>query len=441
MRRRLSTIEQLIDGNITCVVAIEGAVTPERLRTALAWLQRKHPALRMLIGGAGNRRYYELDAAGAIPLRVVGRGPWASPVDGRRMQEIDAEVTTAFGNGLPPLRVVWLAPADGEPGGESELLVTAPHRVCDGMSMLTIIRELLQALHSDPAPEPYPAITTADIIGSADRRGRWKRRLAAMLVNLLIALVPPSRRALRNRELHLEWAAGRALSSSLVQRCRSEGVSIHAALLLVLREALQSALGEDGPDWIECPVDARRGRLSALRRDALFFGGGSFRVDARTAPGGDFWADARAMSAEIRAKVEQDVADIPARYQLCEMIRPPSPGRIRSIVRLGDALSRNGNWNRFSFSNLGNIVLSEATDPVRVRRFTLHVHSFATRVLGFMAFSLHGRLHFVYTGDQRCLAPERADALGRALVAALQRHVGEQERSATGTADPVSPRG
>lgn len=439
MRRPLSTIEQLIDGNITCVVGVEGRVTLERLRFALAWLQRRHPALRMLIGGAGNRRYYELDAAGAIPLRVVERGPRASPVDGRRLREIDTEVSTAFGNGQPPLRVVWLMPADGEPGGDSELLVTAPHRVCDGMSILTVIRELLRALHSDDAPVPYPAITTADIIGTPERHGRWKRRLAATLVNLLIALVPPSRRALRNRELHLEWAAGRALSSALVRRCKAEGVSIHAVLLLVLREALQSVLGQDGPDSIECPVDARRGRLPALGRDMLFFGGGSFRVDATSSPGTDFWADARAMSAEIRARVEQDVAEIPARYQLCEMVRPPSPSRVRSIVRLGDALSRNGNWNRFSFSNLGNIVLNEETAPVRVRRFSLHVHSFATRVLGFIAFSLHGRLHFIYTGDERCLDPERADALGRALIATLQRRVGGHAHSATGAADPVSP--
>jgi hypothetical protein len=162
-----------------------------------------------------------------------------------------------------------------------------------------------------------------------------------------------------------------------------------------------------------------------LKSDMLFFGGGSFKVDARQQSGNDFWARAREMSREIRLKVEQDVADIPARYQLCEMLDPPSSGKIRSIVRLGDALSRNANWNRFSFSNLGNLVLDDEAAPVRVKRFSLHVHSFATRILGLIAFALHGQLHFIYTGDEKCLDPSRADALGREFMILLEKHVGQ----------------
>ncbi|MCF7221623.1 condensation domain-containing protein [Marilutibacter chinensis] len=457
MRRELSTIEHLIDGNITYVVGLEGPLTPERLRPALARVQRKHPALRMLTGETGRRRFYEMDAAPEIPLRVVdmdaskagAHSAGGTAMDELRRREIQAEVTTPFADDQPQLRVAWLRPADGAGATESELLVTAQHRICDGMSLLTIVRELLQALHSDAELVPYAPITTRDIIGELDAGGRrgnglWKRRLAAGAVNALLALVPPSGRPLEHHEIHLEWSASQMLSSALRQRCRIESVSVHAALLLVLRETLQSVLGRDGPDWIECPVDARRGRLSVLRSDMLFFGGGSFRVDARQPPATDFWAQAREMSREIRQKVDQDVAGIPARYQFCEMLTPPSAGRIRSIVRLGDALSRNANWDRFSFSNLGNIVLddvvpedggpdgivpddtSAGTRPrIRVTRFGLHVHSFATRILGLIAFSLHGQLHFIYTGDEKCLDRRRAEALGHAFMTLLERHVGQ----------------
>jgi hypothetical protein len=273
MRRKLSTIEHLIDGNITYVVGLEGHLTPERLRSALTRVQRKHPALRMLISEIDGKLYYEMDAAKDIPLRVVECGPDEHAVEEHAIEEhagdedtIDrealAEVTTAFAHDQPQLRVVWLRRAVGQ----SELLITAQHRICDGMSMLTIVRELLRALHSDDELIPYAPITTHDIIGELDNkspgdrsvhdRKLWKRKLAAGLVNTLLALVPPSRRPLQNKEIRLEWSASQALSSALRQRCKGEDVSIHAALLMVLSEALSNSLGKDMPDWIECPVDA-----------------------------------------------------------------------------------------------------------------------------------------------------------------------------------------
>ena len=49
MRRKLSAIEHMIDGNIVYFVRLEGSIDPERLRLALGRVQRKHPALRTLL--------------------------------------------------------------------------------------------------------------------------------------------------------------------------------------------------------------------------------------------------------------------------------------------------------------------------------------------------------------------------------------------------------
>jgi hypothetical protein len=49
MRRKLSHIEHIVEGNIVYLVRLEGSFSLDQLRLALARVQRKHPALRALI--------------------------------------------------------------------------------------------------------------------------------------------------------------------------------------------------------------------------------------------------------------------------------------------------------------------------------------------------------------------------------------------------------
>src|SRR5882762_8703748 len=155
MRRKLSAVEHMIDGNIVYLVSLEGTFNPDQLRSALARVQRKHPALRTLIHQEPDGLYYEADSAPEIPLRIV---PRLTEDDYRR--ECHTELTTDFAYDQPQLRAVWL------PSGlESDLLLTTSHRICDGMSILIIVREVLRSLHTDEELIPYEPITARTIIG------------------------------------------------------------------------------------------------------------------------------------------------------------------------------------------------------------------------------------------------------------------------------------
>ena len=88
MKRKLSTIEHILEGNIVCVVKLEGSFSLDQLRSALAWVQRKHP------------------------LRIVRR---VNEDDCRR--ECQTELTTDFVYDQPQLRAVWL-----QSGIENDLL-------------------------------------------------------------------------------------------------------------------------------------------------------------------------------------------------------------------------------------------------------------------------------------------------------------------------------
>jgi hypothetical protein len=152
----------------------------DQLRPALSRVQRKHPALRTLIREEAEGRYYEADSAPEIPLRV---GPHVTEDDYRR--ECRTELTTDFAFDQPPLRTVLL-----QSEVESDLVLTISYRICDGISLFTIVREVLRSLHTDEEVVPYGPITVQDTNGAYQPRQPWKRKRAVGFVNGLLRLVP-----------------------------------------------------------------------------------------------------------------------------------------------------------------------------------------------------------------------------------------------------------
>ena len=152
MRWKLSHIERLVDVNITVFARLEGSFDVKQVRSALSRVQGKHPVLRALVRDGLDGPYYESDCASEIPLRILAR-------DGEDdyRQECQSELTTAFAPDQPQLRVVWLRSER-----ESDLLLTTTHRICDGMSVFTIVQEVLCALYCYEPLEPYEPITVRD---------------------------------------------------------------------------------------------------------------------------------------------------------------------------------------------------------------------------------------------------------------------------------------
>lgn len=410
MKRRLSSIEHMIDGNIVYFVRLAGTFSPETLRSALARLQHKHPALRMLIREEPNGLCYEFDCAPEIPLRILAR---SGESDYRR--ESEAELKIRFSHDQPQLRMVWM-----QCDWEQDLLFVASHRICDGMSMLTIVREVLRFLHSDEIPDSYAPISPDDIVGDYRPSHPVMRRIGAQLCNGILGLIPESRKDSGNHEYCLEWYASEEMSDALRRRCRSEGASVHAALTVALNRALLGVLGKRKiPAWIESPMDGRRGRLAILRSDMLFFGGGSLTLRTSQASQSDFWEEARAVNQKLRARIDEELQNIPGRYQFFGMLRPLSDAKIRTLVRMAEVLKVNGSWNRFALSNLGNVVVTDPDAPFRILDLRLYVHSFNIRLLGLVSYLLNGRMHFYYVGDEKCMSRPQADALQREMMALL----------------------
>lgn len=421
MKRKLSRIEHILDGNFVYLVRLEGSIGLDQLRSAIDRVQRKHPALRALIREEPDGLYYEADTAPEIPLRIVPR-----KVDDDCRRECQTELTTEFRYDEPQLRIVWV-PGDFE----ADLLFATSHRICDGVSLLIIVREVLRCLHCQEELVPYEAITTQDIIGDYQPPREWKHKLTVALINGLLQLVPNSRRAPENKDHHLEWSAGRPLSSSLRQRCKEEGVSVHTALVVALDRALLAVFGNKSPKWIDNQIDPRRGRFAALKSDMLFLGGGGFKVPVGQLPDVDFWARARTIQQNMPKQIEQEISNIPARFHFFETLRRVTPGQLQSIVRISNALRLNRRPKSFPLSNLGNIEIIGSDAPFRLKDFRVYVHSFKTKVLGMIPYTFNGEMRFYCVSHKSCINTRQMEALMREFMTVLREQVRHSDETVT----------
>jgi hypothetical protein len=159
----------------------------------------------------------------------------------------------------------------------------------------------------------------------------------------------------------------------------------------------------------------------------VFFGGGNFKVPTRQFAEDYFWARARALNDEIRGKVEQELLEIPSRFHFSEMLRPVTRGQVQSIVRLGDALKMNGSWNRFAFSNLGNLVITGSDAPFRTKDLRLYMHSLNFRALCLVTYTLNGEMRFYCIGDEKCISRSQAETLKAEFMKLLQDQITQAE--------------
>jgi hypothetical protein len=318
---------------------------------------------------------------------------------------------------------------------EGDLLLTTSHRICDGMSMFTIVREVLRSLHVDEELIPYEPVTVQDVISDYRPSRSWKRAVVVRLVNGLLRLMPGSRREPEALEHYLEWSAGQALSNALKQRCKAEGVSVHALLVVALDRAMSAVFGKDKlPEWIDNQMDPRRMRFAGLKSDMLFLAGGSFKVRAGEAPDVEFWARTRAINQEMRTLIEQEILDAPGRFHFFEMFRPPTSAQVQSLVRMNHAFRGNGRLSSFPLSNLGNIVVVDRDAPFRLKDLRLYVHSFKTRALGLVTYTVNGEMRFYCISHERCMSRSQVEALEREFMAQLQHHAIPEDCAAEVTA-------
>jgi hypothetical protein len=298
-------------------IKVVGELDEGRLLQALARVQAKHPLLRCVVEEArGGPRFVLLDRPAPIPLRIVersGEDDWQTEARREWVAPFDASCE-------PLVRFVWL-----RAGEVNELLLVAHHCICDGYSGINLVRECLSA-YDQPEQDlgAYDALgAIEDIVPAAllesrrfQRRVRWKSGMLRLALSLRQRDSKPPGPCIAAEQMYFHrWNIGDATALELTERCTSEGVTVLAAVSVAFMQAFRDVRGAKGLSKTCTMVNARR-FLPEMRADAMFglAPGVALRTKGLPPPremsAASFWAQARAIKADLTRRVDRLAAGL-----------------------------------------------------------------------------------------------------------------------------------
>lgn len=272
MKRPLLIGERIMYVNrqtpVNCVFAvkIQGSFSQAALEQALYIVQQKHPMLRAVVRHNWRGRPSFVTSQHPAPIPVVVK---QREHEAQWLEEMQLQWHEPFGTKKEPLaRVVWLQ----SPGTSNLLLVTA-HCICDGTSMVTLLRELLQLL-DDPmhAIGSYRAFTHVRqlVAGSwkSSVKKRAKTRLLAGMAWCTLRLKTYREPPAGQVEI-LHYKLSRQQTQTLLAHCKQASCSVHAALSAAFLSAFKTVKGTAAKGKLICPADIRQ-FVPQIKADQLF---------------------------------------------------------------------------------------------------------------------------------------------------------------------------
>ncbi|MGK5733594.1 condensation domain-containing protein [Streptomyces sp. URMC 124] len=301
VRRRLSPYERVVwaagealPATIAAAVHVEGATTPDRLRHALAAVRTRHPLLGARVERTGPwRAWLTTRDVPQTPLRVVTAGA-GRPLTRVMEEELQRPFTAATG---PLARFVLV---DG--GTSFDLLAVFHHVVADGHSAAIVIRDVLEHLAAPATGRPVVAAPPADglLPGPRVRPSDFVKlsrslRIPGQASGPAPACSPATALTCRT------WTLDRAETSALLERCRAEGTTVHAALCTAFARARRVP----APTRVAVAADLRR-ILVPVPRDSVGLYAASFVLPVDPGPGQGFWKRARDVKERLHRRLNPE---------------------------------------------------------------------------------------------------------------------------------------
>jgi hypothetical protein len=302
MKRKMITGERLmyIDAstplNVVFTIKIRGSFHLHTLQAALSKVQCKHPFLRVSIRENKNGRPYFVadNLIHEIPVRQVDRAG-----DDDWIAENKAEWIQLFNSEDEPLaRVVWI-----KGKGVSELMLVCAHCVCDGKSIITLMSEIVTVMD-----KPETELKAYPLFGSVDELlpARYsffqviKARIASFAVWKQFYFRPAGRPYTAGDNYMFHWKSDVEITKRLIEACKKNDTTVHAALCVIFLAAFQSVLLQCN-GVVLSPVDMRR-FVPRIRADMMFAIAPALELSVDPLAR-DFWMKARKIKADMNEKI------------------------------------------------------------------------------------------------------------------------------------------
>lgn len=253
---------------VNCIFAakIKGELPEQNFTTALEKIQQKHALLRVVIDSKTEKYpfFIEEKEIAPIPLRIVER-----KTDQDWLTESQKEWKILFEEEKTPLaRVVWVRGQD-----VSEIFWAIPHCISDGTTGVTLMKELLQLL-DNPALElePYEPFTSVDEFLPSNfnvKSKKFKAKLYLTFARFFFMLQQKSKKRNLGKDYVLHQKLDPATTSQITEKCKANGISVHALLCSAFMQAFQEVKGKEAKGKVISPVDVRH-FIPEIKEDHLF---------------------------------------------------------------------------------------------------------------------------------------------------------------------------
>lgn len=272
IKRKLMMVERImyVDSKtpVNCVFAtkINGNIPEENFINALAKIQKKHPLLRTTIDTTSEKYpfFIEEKEMAPIPLHIVKR-----KTDEDWLLESENSWSYLFVDEKKPLaQLIWIKGQD-----VSEILWIMPHCICDGTSIVNLMRELL-CLLDDPSFElhPYEIFNSVNEFLPQNFNIKKKKRkanfyLLAAKAFFLMQRKSKKRNIRKNYVIH--WKLDPETTKHITGKCKAHEISVHSLLSTAFMKAFKEIQGNTAKGKVISPVDVRH-FIPEIKQDNIF---------------------------------------------------------------------------------------------------------------------------------------------------------------------------
>lgn len=416
----------MLSPNFSLMLRVYGELSPQAMQSALDAIRVRHLVLipSAVSGGELPDIHFPLEVREGCELNA-----WIPLVADELLKPFDE-------SGVAQARVFLLKHDDRA----VDIVATFNHGLCDGISGVFFLRDLLQALDQPtmkPEPLPIPPTYRDRVPGSFANKTPVKRRLFSTIFVLkaLVAMTKVKRRLFKPQPQAAETMNSMPLNSqcliipttltegqttALVNRCKAEKVTVHAAICAAWLRAFYLEFKTDSARRsVSSPVNLRdRLPVKIDETSGLFLALVTTGVDA--SPNIDFWKTAREFKDSFLSSLSEEsyFFDMLLYDKVFSDFTPEELDTVAELLFNGKP-----NYD-FSITNLGRLPFAEQYGAFSVDSFygPLVNSSEHERTVG--VSTLGSRLTMTYLLRRSNMSDEQAKALQTRVLVLLGEAVG-----------------
>ena len=386
--------------NVVSSVTIKGTIQESDLHASLLKIQARHPLLSNNVweDEAGIPYFVEQDPIQRIPVRIVDR-----LTDNDWERESITECLTPFDPKKKPLiRLVWL-----KSESISTLIFVGHHCICDGRSILNIIDETLSLL-GQPEKEigAYKSFSSIqDFIPAKIRENKankLKVKLFSKVAKLALLVGAFKKEIKREKPFFLHWKLSKEESSLIIEKCKSEGASVHDALSVAFLIGFKELETIKSHSRLYCAVDMRK-FLPEIENNMLFAFPVMLALNLPNKKKVGFWNQAREFKKELTKKIEEMNVNTLLLY---------SESLLPSLPRMTKYAKADKGAHDFTLSNMGKVSLREEYGSLEIESLQTPATFFPFgNPTTISTTYFKGQIDFMFTSDEYFIKQEDALAV------------------------------